>query len=99
MDSDYIYLLESKRSGWKGFQEMFFADTLEAAQGYMGLFNPELHWWKQRDNMYARLKFEDGRIVTYRITRRTVVTQKEVDDLKAFREAKAAERQANAASA
>jgi hypothetical protein len=91
MEEKYICFLEYKRANWDDWQSMTPVESEEVAQEYLQTFQPSVvYWYRKYGNLYAHRRMEDGKLMTYRITRRSMVTEAEVSWLKERRAARIA---------
>jgi hypothetical protein len=92
MEDKYIWDTQYKRAGWKRFSEGWPSESEQVAKDYIGHFHPGLTWFTTTSSgpnvQFARRLIEPGEYMTYRLTRRTVITQADVDEHRKAREAK-----------
>lgn len=81
-ERDYMYRVDyMTRAGWKPY---FIAESPEAAKAYMAIWEDKpLKWYDVRGVQMARRKDRDGKYSTFRIMRNSIVTMKEVEEIKA----------------
>lgn len=86
MEPKYVYLIEFKAAKWKRFQGLMPAETEETARAYVDAIHPGMTWFFQQGNLYARRKTQDDKkIITYRITRREMITADEVSQIQEWK--------------